>query len=352
MENRDYRNASEWMKGKGPESDVVMSSRIRLARNLAGHNFPGRALGKELVEVRDKITEAVKVLPSDFKMIRLEDLTNLERQTLVERHLISIGHAQEGPGKLLIFDEEEKISIMVNEEDHLRLQILLPGLTLEEAMNKANELDDALEAHLDFAFNEKFGYLTSCPTNVGTGLRASVMAHLPGLKITGALGQTLNLVSRLGLAVRGLYGEGTESFGDIFQLSNQMSLGVSEKEVLANMLGIISQVIDQERQAREAIVRDNAPEIRDKISRAYGLLANAYKISTQEALDLLSDLKLGIELNLIKNIDGGILNKLMVLIRPATLQAIKGEELTPVMRDIKRAELIRQKIAGGEINVW
>ena len=352
MKNKNLKEHGEWMKGKGPEGDVVLSSRVRLARNLKDYKFPSKASDKELLEVRSKILEVLNGLKYGFKIINLEDLTKLERQALVERHLISIEHAQDGLGKMLAFTENEEISIMVNEEDHLRIQILYPGMALQEALTLANELDDVLEEKLDLAFREDFGYLTSCPTNVGTGLRASVMAHLPGLKMAGSLGQTLNLVSRLGLAVRGLYGEGSESYGDIFQLSNQVSLGISEEAVVKNMLGIINQVIGQERQAREAILKESEVALKDKIARSFGILVNAYKIASQEAMDLLSDLKLGIELGFIRNIDSGILNKLMVLTRPATLQKIMGGELSPAKRDIKRAELIRQKIGGGEVNVW
>ncbi len=346
-----YNGHSEWMKGKGPQGDVIMSTRARLARNLKDYKFPAGADKEELIAIRKEIGATLSDTKYNFKLIHLEDFSELERRALVERHLISMGHAQGGPGKMLAVDEKEEISIMVNEEDHLRIQVLFPGLRLQEALHIVDELDDLLEDNLNYAFRENFGYLTSCPTNVGTGLRASVMAHLPGLKLAGALGQTLNLVSRLGLAVRGLYGEGSGSSGNIFQLSNQVSLGVSEQDIIKNMLGIINQVVDRERQARQGILQENESEIKDRIFRSYGLLANAYKMTSKEAMDLLSDLKLGIELDLIKNVDKGILNQLMVLTRPATLQRMAGEELEPVRRDIERAELIRQKILGGEINV-
>lgn len=351
LQNGLKHNESEWMKGKGPMGDVVVSSRVRLARNLARNSFPGQAEAKDLEDIREKVAGVVNTLPYTMKRLDLETLPDLERRVLVERNLMSRGHAQEGPGKLLAVDGDEMISIMVNEEDHLRIQVLFPGMQLKDGLRLVNEIDDALEKELQYAFREEWGYLTACPTNVGTGLRASVMVHLPALKIAGRLGQTLQLVSRLGMAVRGMYGEGSESLGNLFQVSNQVTLGVTEDEVIENMTGIIEEVVEQERQARQYLMKEKEVEMRDRVNRAYGLLSYAYRITTEEALTLLSDVKLGIELNLIENVDPGILGQLIVQIRPATLQKLEGKELGSEQRDVKRAELIRNRLHGGDKNV-
>ncbi len=351
LDKKIKKSQSEWMKGKGPMGDVVISTRLRLARNLADFPFPGRAEPGDLKEVRNRVEKVLEKLNYGLKILDLKEIPQLERKTLVERHLMSMNHAEDGPEKVLAVDEFEMISIMINEEDHMRIQVLFPGMQLEDGLRLINEIDDAIEEELVIAFNEKFGYLTSCPTNVGTGLRASVMVHLPGLKLAGRLGQTLQLISRLGMVVRGMYGEGSESQGDIFQISNQVTLGASEGETVENMVGIISKVVEQERQARQYLLKNREDEIRDQVQRAYGLLSHAYRMNTEEALGLLSDLKLGIELDLIKEVEPSILSQLMVLIRPAMLQRIMGQELESGLRDVKRAELIRKKLSGGESHV-
>ena len=351
QERRIQNEQSKWMKGKGPMSDVVISSRARLARNLAEFSFPSRGKKDELREVNSQIRKALQGLPYPLEFLDLADLPDLEKRALVERHLMSINHAAPGPEKGLALDRDQMISIMVNEEDHLRIQVLYPGMQLQDALRLVDEVDDALEQKLKYAFQEKWGYLTCCPTNLGTGLRVSVMVHLPGLKMTGNLQQTLQLVARLGLAVRGLYGEGSESAGNVFQLSNQTSLGLREEEIVDNISGVIDQVVEKERQARNELLQQREVDIKDRIWRAYGLLAYARKIASEEAIALLSDLKMGIDLQIIEGIDPAILSQLMVLIRPATLQRINNNELDEGQRDIKRAELIKQKLDGGEKHV-
>ena len=339
---------SRWMQGKGPMNDVVISSRARLARNLSSYSFPGRENTEHLKKVSQSIQKVLQKMKYDLKTLDLEEIPELERMAFVERHLMSRQHAKASPGKGLAIDRDQMISVMINEEDHLRIQVLYPGMQLDDALRLADEVDDALEEELEYAFDEKWGFLTSCPTNLGTGLRVSVMVHLPGLKFTGALNQTLQLISRLGLAVRGLYGEGSESVGDIFQLSNQTSLGLKEEEIIDNMSGVIKQVVEKERNARQYLLQEQKVEIEDRVWRAYGVLSNARKISSEEALNLISDLKLGIELDLIENIDPAIMSQLMVQIRPATLQRINNVQLDDMERDLKRAELIKKKLSGGE----
>ncbi len=351
QEKRVQKEQSKWMQGKGPMSDVVISSRARLARNLADFSFPSREQKEDLQEVSRQVVEALQDLPYRLDFLALDQLSELEKKALVERHLMSINQAGPGPEKGLALDRDQMISIMVNEEDHLRIQVLYPGMQLQDALRLVDEVDDALEQKLKYAFQEKWGYLTCCPTNLGTGLRVSVMVHLPGLKMTGNLQQTLQLVARLGLAVRGLYGEGSESAGNVFQLSNQTSLGLREEEIVDNISGVIDQVVEKERQARQELLQQREVDIKDRIWRAYGLLAYARRITSEEAIALLSDLKMGIDLQIIEGIDSSILSQLMVLIRPATLQLINNRELDEAQRDIKRAELIKEKLGGGEKHV-
>ncbi len=351
LEKRVQSEQSKWMQGKGPMNDVVISSRARLARNLADFSFPSREDGKQLLQVREKVKKAIDGLKYKLDFLQMEDLSELEKRALVERHLISMNHALKGPGKGLALDKDQMISIMINEEDHMRIQVLYPGMQLQDALRLADEVDDALEKNLEYAFQEKWGYLSCCPTNLGTGLRVSVMVHLPGLKMTGNLQQTLQLVTRLGLAVRGLYGEGSESSGNIFQLSNQTSLGLKEEEIIDNIAGVIDQVVDRERQARKYLLSEREIEIKDRIWRAFGILSYARRITSEEAVALLSDLKMGIDLGIVKNIDPSILSQLMVLIRPATLQRITNRKLDEMERDIERAELIKKKLDGGVQNV-
>jgi len=342
---------SRWMEGSGPYFDVVISSRIRLARNLADYPFPSRLSNEEKVEVVNKVGAVLKDTPIDsrvgvLKVVRLEELLPVERQVLVEKHLISPDLAEgRGLGKAVALGNEEVVAVMINEEDHLRIQAILPGMQLHEAWDIANVVDDFLEQKLIYAYDESFGYLTCCPTNVGTGLRASVMLHLPGLAITGQIEEVLGVLSRVGLAVRGLFGEGTQSLGNIFQVSNQITLGKSEREILSNLSSVTKKLIEQERSARDALNRDQGGvKLEDRVYRAYGVLTNARKVSSREALSLLSDLKLGIDLNIIKDIDPRVFSELIVLIQPGFIQHIVGRELDVEERDRIRADLIREVI--------
>ncbi|MDI3548774.1 MAG: protein arginine kinase [Halanaerobiales bacterium] len=339
------KNLTHWVSGNGPDNDIVLSSRIRLARNLENVPYPNRASAEEKAAVSKSVIEAISQ-QNEIKLhyIDLADLPEVEREVLVEKHLISPIHAKEGMEKGVLLNDNETISVMINEEDHLRIQVLIPGLQLDKAWEIANNLDNLLEARLDFAFSENWGYLSACPTNVGTGLRASVMVHLPALNLTNNIGKVLGAVSQLRLAVRGLYGEGSESAGNIYQISNQITLGHTESDIIDNLKSVTTQIVSQERQARKLLLQEQEIEVKDRIKRSYGILKYAYRISSEEALKLLSNVKLGIDMGIIEDVDQGVLSELMVLIRPAHLQKIDGKELTAAERDIKRAELIQTRL--------
>lgn len=343
------KSESSWTKTDGPCSPVVISSRIRLARNIAKLPLPlyqTETTGHTVIErVKAAITESEQFFDSKkLLMYRMNELPALERQILVEKHLISPEHVESVENKALVISEDEQISIMVNEEDHFRIQCLLPGLQLIEAWKMADRIDDYFEEKLEFAYCEKKGYLTACPTNVGSGLRASVMLHLPGLVLTKQLGKIFNTLAQLGLTVRGLYGEGTEALGNIFQISNQITLGLSEKEIIENISSVIKQLVEQELNARKALLKDALIYIEDRVGRAFGILSNARILSSEEALSLLSDLRLGMDTKLLQFSQGPNTNELMVLSQPAFLQRFTGKELSPLQRDINRAMLLREKI--------
>ncbi len=339
---------SKWMDGSGPEADIVVSSRIRLARNLTAVPFPNRQSKEQADRVIEQVAAAVERFnrdgPMHLTVYRLRDLTPLERRVLVEKHLISPQHLQSADTGAVVVSQDETLSIMINEEDHLRLQVILSGLQLEPAWEAASRLDDALAETLDFAFREDVGYLTACPTNVGTGMRASVMTHLPALAMTNQLPRVVGAIMKLGLVVRGLYGEGTDAIGNMFQISNQITLGQSEEEIIDNLRNLTVKILQEERTAREDLLHDARYQLEDRVSRAYGLLTHARIMSSQEAMQLLSDVRLGVDLELIRPVPIGILNELLVETRPAYLQSMAGEELGPDERDRRRASLIRQRL--------
>lgn len=347
----DFLAVSKWMEGSGPHADIVISSRIRLARNLKGTRFPQALNVRELQQVAANIKEIVSHSQEENPLgplvfVNLHELSPLERQILVEKHLISPQLSEASQGRACILNHDESISIMVNEEDHLRIQCLLPALQLHETWRLANTVDDWLEEKLDFAFDERLGYLTSCPTNVGTGLRASVMLHLPGLVLTNQANQVLKALSQVGLTVRGLFGEGSQAWGNVFQVSNQVTLGQPEEEILANLSTVCKKLIEQEIAARDHLQKEIPLQLADRIGRSYGILTNAGIMSSKEALKFLSDVRLGINLRIIKGIDERVLNQLLVQIQPAFLQKFFGQEMSPQERDVKRAELIRNKLGG------
>lgn len=345
---------SDWMKGKGPDEDIVISSRIRLARNLESFPFPMLATNQQSSEILSQIAALANDQElnrySAFSFIPLSDLNELEKRVLVEKHLISPHLAEESRNGAVLVNENESISIMINEEDHLRIQCLYPGLQIREAWNLANEIDDFFEKHLDYAFDERKGYLTSCPTNVGTGMRASVMLHLPALVLTQQINRILSAVNQVGLTVRGLYGEGSEATGNLFQVSNQITLGQSEKEIIDNLYSVVKQIIQHERSARERLMSESKTKLVDRISRSYGILMYANVIDSNEASRRISDVRLGIDLDLIHNVPPTILNELMIMTQPGFLQQYAGSKLSPVERDIRRAQLIRNWLSKSKEN--
>lgn len=345
MEQGKKINLSQWISGAGPEQDIVLSNRIRLARNINKIPFPGKAKKEDLAEIVSMVKEVVSK-QDDFKLffIKIKDLPQVEKNLLVEKNLTSPAHLNKEAEAALFLNNEENISIMVNEEDHIRIQILTAGFQLEKSWKVADEIDDLLEDKLDFAFSKKIGYLSACPTNLGTGLRASVMVHLPALNVTNNIGKMLGAISQLGLVVRGIYGEGSESSGNIYQISNQITLGNSEKEIIDNLKSVTTQIIEEERNIREKLMKKQKIQVKDKIMRSYGILKYVQKIASDEAMELLSNVKLGIDMGIIDSLDSKVLSELLILIRPAHLQKSEGEELSSRERDIKRASLIRNRL--------
>ncbi len=343
------QSMSRWMEGDGPKSTVAISSRVRLARNMADLPFPGAANSKQLEEVRQRVKtlweqKRLETL-GEVRFMSMGELSPPRRLALVDKHLISPGLAHQQYGAVLL-NQDESISIMVNEEDHLRIQALLPGLQLDKAWELANRADDALAAGCGLAWNSQRGYLTTCPTNVGTGMRASVMLHLPGLAWSNQLAQILGTAGKVGVVARGLYGEGSEAQGNVYQISNQITLGPSEMEIYRGLERVASEIIRHEMEARQGLQQQQQNALEDRVWRAYGLLANARVIGSDEALELLSALRLGIDLGIIKNVNPEILNVLLVFSRPGYLQQIFDRELDAEERDIYRAQLIREIITG------
>jgi len=339
-------NRGEWLKCTGPNSDIVMSSRIRLARNLAKYSFSHWASKKEQQEVLEISKQAVSLSKKIKNCLCLDigKLDTIDRQFLVERHLMSKEHGVEAENKGLCVGDKEILSIMINEEDHLRIQVMKSGFDLRDAWYVINDIDNELSSSLYYAYSIDFGYLTACPTNTGTGMRASVMLHLPSLVMTKQIGKVLQAITKLSLTARGLYGEGTEASGNFFQISNQVSLGHKEEDIIDNIERIIKQIIDHEHSARDALISQNKAVLEDRIWRAYGTLKSAYIITSSETIDLLSLVRLGLDLNLIKKVDRALINELFMIIQPAHLQKIEKKKLNPNERDIKRAQIIREKL--------
>lgn len=335
---------SKWMEDQGPDSEIVLSSRIRLARNISNISFPYLAPDSQTEEVQKQVFNVYEQRKKDFEgftVHRVKDIALLQRQILVEKHLVSPLLIQEPHNSAVLVRQDEAVSIMVNEEDHLRIQCLLPGLQLEQALQEALKYDDVLEGELDYAFNENWGYLTVCPTNVGTGLRASVMVHIPALLLTRQVSRVISAVTQVGLAVRGLYGEGSEMTGSLAQISNQITLGQSESEITRNLYGVTKQVIEQELQARQLLLNEGREHLADRVNRSLGLLKFARLMTSQEAMQLLSDVRLGLETGLVNEVTGLKMKELMIMIQPACLQVAAGKDLDGVERELARARLIR-----------
>lgn len=334
-----------WAKSGGEQTDVVLASRVRLARNLQDLPFPGHASEAAMKEVLRRVEQAVNAAGRDrglFKLERMEDLPLLERQILVEKHLVSPQHIERPQNRAVILNMDESVSTMVNEEDHLRIQAILPGQQIGKATEAADKMDDILEERLDYAFDENKGYLTACPTNTGTGMRVSVMVHLPALSMIDQTRKVLSALSQIGLNVRGIYGEGSEAYGDIFQISNQMSLGRTEEEILYNLQTACTQLVESERAARQAILRDSKMQVEDRVWRAFGTLSQARLLTSEEALRLTSEVKLGTDLEIIPALKSIFLKELLFVTSPGILQKIIGREMSPGERDQYRAMLVRE----------
>jgi protein arginine kinase len=323
-----------------------MSSRVRLARNLKDAAFPGWAKKPERIRVLENIQPAIEALPEMTGAFSgtMDRLTSLEKQILVERHLISREHAAKSAGSGLVLNRDETLCFMINEEDHLRMQALRPGLQLRQAWATIDAADSALEKKLTYAFSSDLGYLTACPTNLGTGIRVSAMLHLPGLVLAEHINPIIQSVNKLGLAVRGLYGEGTEALGNVFQVSNQMTLGEAEIAIVERLEKVLAQIIEHEENARGSLLEKKPKMVYNHIGRAYGILANAHSISSKETMNLLSLMRLGVDMGLFPGVDRSLVDELFILTQPAHLQKQHSEKLSAEDRDLLRADMVRERL--------
>lgn len=333
-----------WYLESGKESDVVLSSRVRLARNIQEIPFIGIANQEEKREILQQIEKITPSIGYGLKFFQLKDMDDITKMELVEKHLISpefaLNHSKEGA---LLMNEEENICIMLNEEDHLRIQVFGAGLEVENIMNLAIEIDEKIGKLVHYAYHEKYGFLTSCPTNVGTGARASVMVHLPGLTKTGNINKILEVVNNFGMNIRGIYGENSDTQGNMYQISTKQSLGISEKEIIKNIKLITEKIIEQERLARKYLSK-NRLELENKVYRSFGILSYCKRVSSQECNQLLSDIKLGTDLGIIQELTDLKVAKMQLYTKPANLQKFYGQKLDAYERDIKRAEMLKQII--------
>ncbi len=337
---------AEIARRKGPYDRIVLTSRVRLARNLKEASFPGWAKKPERVRVLEQLRPVIENLPDmkDSFSETMDNLSTLDKQILVERHLISREHAAKSAGSGLVLNHDETLCFMINEEDHLRIQALRPGLQLRQAWTTIDLADSALEKKLEYAFSPELGYLTACPTNLGTGIRVSAMLHLPGLVLAEQINPIIQSVNKLGLAVRGLYGEGTEALGNIFQVSNQMTLGESESAIVERLEKVLAQIIEHEENARATLLEKKPKMVFNHIGRAYGILANAHSISSKETMNLLSLMRLGMDLNLFPGMEPSLVDELFILTQPAHLQRSHSEKLSAEERDLLRADMLRDRL--------
>jgi protein arginine kinase len=337
---------AESARRKGPHDRIVMSSRVRLARNLRDAAFPGWAKKPERIRVLELLRPAIEALPEMKGSFTgtMDSLSSLDKQILVERHLISREHAAKSAGSGLVLNREETLCFMINEEDHLRMQALRPGLQLRQAWAAIDQADSALEKKLNYAFSPELGYLTACPTNLGTGIRVSAMLHLPGLVLAEQINPIIQSVNKLGLAVRGLYGEGTEALGNVFQVSNQMTLGESEGAIVERLEKVLAQIIEHEENARATLLEKKPKMVYNHIGRAYGILANAHSISSKETMNLLSLMRLGVDIGSFAGVDRSLVDELFILTQPAHLQKQHSEKLSAKERDLLRADMVRERL--------
>jgi protein arginine kinase len=340
------QTSGEWLRGNGPESDIVISSRIRLARNVAAFPFTNRSSAYQKAEIEGMLRDRVARLELDPRLeyINVPNLSPLDRQFLVERQLISRELAAADGPRGVALGPRETVSLMINEEDHLRLQVMRSGFALDEAWQDIDRVDDLLEARISYAFSDEFGYLTACPTNVGTGMRSSVMLHLPALVWSKQIEKVFRALQKINLAVRGLYGEGSRASGDFYQISNQVTLGKSETQILNEIREVIPQIITYERQARNAMLKESRQNVQDKISRAFGTLCNATMMTSEETMDLLSSVRLGVNMGLLDDVTIGTVNELFIHTQPAHLQKLMGALLDGEERNAARARYLRTRL--------
>lgn len=353
MDLEDLKGTSgEWLRGTGPESDIIISSRIRLARNVADFPFPSRTEESTQSEIEALLKEQITTLESGphLNYFNIRAASPLDRKFLVERQLISREHAEGTGARGACISPQETISLMINEEDHLRMQVLRSGYALDSAWEEINRIDDALEERVTFAFSHEFGYLTACPTNVGTGMRVSVMLHLPALVLTKEIQKVFQAMHKMSLAVRGLYGEGSQALGDFYQISNQVTLGRSEEQIIQNVKRVIPDILAYERRARLALVKADRQRLHDQVSRALGVLSSARQISSEETMEKLSSVRMGINLGLVDDIEMPTVNELFMHIQPAHLQKIRGEQLESSERNVARAAYLRERLNNSSRN--
>jgi len=339
-----------WLESRGNSAEIAISSRIRVARNLRKIPFPQKASRQEQKESFEKIKAVVEEI-AYFKgaaILDLQQFDRVDRQFLMERHLISYEHSRGNGVRGLVIGDKELLSLMINEEDHVRLQGMQPGLQLEQVWDILRRIDEEMHKRLDYAFSSEVGYLTACPTNTGTGMRASILMHLPALVMNEEINKVLQALNKIGMVARGLYGEGTKVMGDLFQISNQVTLGPNEEGIIDNLERIVKQVIDYEIKGRNVLFKENKGKVMDGIYRAYGVLVNARQISFAETMEFLSKVRLGVYFSLELNTELDTLNELMILTQPAHVQESVGKELSPSRRDFIRAEMIREKLKSGK----
>lgn len=341
------QTSGEWMRGTGPDADIVVSSRIRLARNLAKFPFATRASDAVRAEIETLLREKLESLPLDARVsyIPVSSLEILDRQFLVERQLISRELSDSQGSRGVGISDKETVSLMINEEDHLRIQVLRSGFSIDTCWEQVNRIDDSLEEDVTYAFSEKLGYLTACPTNVGTGIRVSVMLHLPALVLTKEIQKVFQALQKISLAVRGLYGESSQAMGDFYQISNQVTLGKSEEQLMRSLKDVVPNIVAYERRVRNALVKENRQSLHDQVSRAYGILQNAQTISSEETMHLLSSVRMGVNLGLIDDIEIATVNELFIRTQPAHLQKLGQRPLESAERNVARAAFIRQRLS-------
>lgn len=333
-----------WINEDGPINEIILSSRVRLARNVSKMPFPSILGTEDANNIIRHIKEVYQQSSNDMQFYSMKDTSALKKQVLLENHLISPDLLKKGEGSGVIISNDGTVSIMINEEDHIRIQTIYPGLQIRRAWDEASRIDDILEKSVQYAFDENWGYLTCCPTNVGTGMRASVMVHLPALNITGNINRILQAVVQLGLTIRGLYGEGSDLVGNIFQISNQVTLGRVEEEIVENLAAVTKQIIEKEKEARNLLLSNNRNQIEDKIWRSWGIMKNARLMQSNECMKLLSDIRLGVDMNILPHIPSRLLNEIMIETQPANIQIKYDHELNVTSRDIIRAEMVRNKL--------